>query len=131
MAIIQLPHPPMFSVPSMEKLALAMEDAIAAMMGLYVAHSEAVEELALIKYQLEVRRAKLLSDGVDGRNAEQRDAQLKLLLSDHYEAVRQAELMVERKRRDLELGKLNLDGLKYHLRIAEVTVRLSEGNNIA
>jgi hypothetical protein len=121
----------MFSVPSMERLALAMEDTVAAVMGMHAAHAEAVEDLVLTRYQLETQKAKLVAEGIEGKNAEQRDAQLRLLLSNHYEALHYAELAVERKSRDLTLSRLQLDGLRYHLRIAEVTVRLSENGNVA
>lgn len=125
--IIPVPYPPMFSVPSMEKLALAMEEAVATVMHMHTAHAEATEELTLIKYQLTASKAKLLVEGVEGQG----EVQMRSSLVDPHEALHTAELMAQRTHLKLELAKLQLDGLHYHLRFAEVSVRLANGSHLA
>ena len=130
MTVIPVSHPPMFSVPSMEKLALAMEEAVAAVIRMHTAHAEATEECSIVKYQLAVSKARLLAKRVEGLNAEQRDLLTKLTLSDPNEDLHAAELTVQRMHLNLELAKLQLDGLHYHLRIAEVSVRLASSSHL-
>jgi hypothetical protein len=42
-------------------------------MRMPTAHAEATKELSIVKYQLEVSEARILAEGVEGQDAEQRD----------------------------------------------------------
>jgi glycerol dehydrogenase-like iron-containing ADH family enzyme len=127
MTIIPMPRPPLFTVKTLEDLALGLEDAQARLMGAHAAHHDALGLLSQNKHTLEVARAQRLAVGVEGKNAEQRDALLRDELSELYTALTEAELDLTRARLELALAQLAWDLLRYQLRAFEVAARLTLG----
>ena len=104
---------------------LKFEDAQAALMGHQAAYTEATEELAILKNELDSQRAKLIAQGIEGKNADERESRLKLALADHYNSIYQAEITVTQKRLEMELARLEWDGLRYQLRAFDIATRMN------
>lgn len=83
-------------------------------------HTGAVNALAEAKCSLEFKRAELLSKGVDGKNAEAREAALRLKLFDEHAELIGLEVALNEARSDLEHAHLTWDCLRYKLRLLEV-----------
>ena len=66
------------------------------------AYTEALNALAEATCSLEFRRAEYLAKGVEGKNAEVREAKLRLLLFDEYAEQLGLEVSLNEARRDLE-----------------------------
>ena len=84
------------------------------------AHTDAVNVLAEVKCTLEFKRAELLAKGIDGKNAEAREATLRLKLFDEHTELLGLEVTLNEARRDLEAARLTWDCLRYKLRLLEV-----------
>lgn len=80
---------------------------------------EAVEELENAKTDLEFKKALKIVEGVEGSNAEQREAKLKQALETEYAHVQTSESILRQARNDLEQAKLVWDCLRYKLRLLE------------
>lgn len=65
-------------------------------------HTEAVNALAEAKCSLEFKRAELLAKGIDGRNAEAREAALRLKLFDEHAELIGLEVALNEAKKDLE-----------------------------
>ncbi len=126
MTIIPMPRPPLFTVKALEDLSLDIEDAHAKLMGAHAAHHDAVTEASRVKHQLEVARAQRLAAGVEGKNAEQRDALLREELADLYKDLTEGEIDLARARLELVLAQLTWDALRYRLRAFDVGTRLTD-----
>jgi hypothetical protein len=107
-ALITLPH----SLGRLEASALALQDAHADYAGAVVAHAEA-------KRALELARAHRLVQGIEGKNAEQRDAILRLdLMAEHDSvfaadtALTEARCTLDCARLDWELARLTVSSLE-------------------
>ena len=72
------------------------------------------------KCTLEFKRAELLQKGVEGKNAEARDAALRLKLFDEHTELLGLEVTLNEARRDLKQARLTWDCLRYKLRLLEV-----------
>jgi len=83
-------------------------------------HTEALNTLAEAKCSLEFKRAELLSKGVDGKNAEAREAVLRLKLFDEHAEIIGLEVTLNEARKELEHARLTWDCLRYKLRLLEV-----------
>ena len=88
------------------------------------AYIEAANELADAKCSLEFRRAEALCRGVEGKNAEARDAALRLELFDEYAELLGLEVTLNEARGELEGAKAAWDCLRYKLRLLEVQKNL-------
>ena len=83
-------------------------------------YTDAVNALTEAKCTLEFKRAELLQKGVEGKNAEARDAALRLKLFDEHTELLGLEVTLNEARRDLEQARLTWDCLRYKLRLLEV-----------
>lgn len=90
------------------------------------AHTDALNVLAEVKCSLEHKRAELLAAGIDGKNAEAREAALRLKLFDKHTEALGLEVTLNEAKRDLEQARLTWDCLRYKLRLLEVQ-RVMEG----
>ena len=88
------------------------------------AYTGAVNDLASTKCSLEFRRAEALCRGVDGKNAETREAALRLDLFDEYAELTGREAALNEARGELERAKAAWDCLRYKLRLLEVQKNL-------
>lgn len=84
------------------------------------AHTDALNALAEAKCSLEHKRAELLAGGIDGKNAETREAALRLKLFDEHTEALGLEVTLNETRRDLEQARITWDCLRYKLRLLEV-----------
>lgn len=94
-----------------------LEDAHIALCG-------AVANHAFAKRALERHEARLICEGVDGKNEAQRAAKLRLELSDFYIDLHAAEDALTEARCALELARLEWDLGRYSVRVLETTVPL-------
>jgi hypothetical protein len=106
-------------VQDLQALPQAFEDALSHLMGTHSAVYDATRELNYVKVKLEMERAQLLLNGVEGRNAEQREAHIKLTLSDYYEELLRCEAELARTRLHADLARYEWDSLRYRLRVLE------------
>ncbi|MDQ3398790.1 MAG: hypothetical protein M3511_13675, partial [Deinococcota bacterium] len=87
---------------ALEASALELQDAQASYAGAVVAHAEA-------KRALELARARLLCEGVDGKNAEAREAAMRLTLEHEHDALFQAEVALTEARCQLDCARIEWD----------------------
>ena len=87
-------------------------------------HTDAANSLAEARCSLEFKRAELLCGGVDGKNAEARDAALRLKLFDEHVEVLGLEVALAEARQELEQARLGWDCLRYKLRLLEAQQNL-------
>ena len=83
-------------------------------------YTDAVNALTEAKCTLEFKRAELLQQGIDGKNAEARDATLRLKLFDEHTELLGLEVTLNEAKKDLEQARLTWDCLRYKLRLLEV-----------
>jgi hypothetical protein len=84
------------------------------------AHTEAANALAETKCSLEFKRAELLEKGIEGKNAEAREAALRLKLFDEYTELLGLEVTLNDAKKELEQARITWDCLRYKLRLLEV-----------
>ncbi len=82
-------------------------------------YAEAAAELATTKANLELRRAELLCQGVEGKNAEQREAMLRLELSEEHAELLMLENELLRVRCRLECAQIAFTAVRYTVRLLE------------
>ena len=116
--------PPLHEV---EQLLLLMEDAHAHLLGAKHAHAEAADAVAICKHRFETARAEKLAEGVEGKNAEQREANLLLSLTDHRKKSFQAERLLSTAKLEAESASLAWDALRYRLRAFQIAADFSTG----
>ncbi len=98
----------------LQAAAFSLNDAQVSYAGAVVGHAEA-------KRDLELARAKLLcGDTVNGKNAEQREAQLRLTLETEHDALFAAEVALTEARCQLDCARLEWDTTRYTIRALEV-----------
>ena len=90
----------------LETAAGHLNDAKAQHLGAVVAHAEA-------RRALEFAQARLLVDGVEGKNTEQRQAVMRLELSDLHDALAEAEDALAEARCSLECAGLEWNLARY------------------
>ena len=98
----------------LEAAAHSLNDAKVSHFGGVVAYAEA-------KRALELAQARLLLDGVTGSNKEQREAVMRLQLSEEHDALATAEDALSEARCALECAHLEWDLARYGVRALEVT----------
>lgn len=84
------------------------------------AYTDAANALAEVKCSVEFKRAELLAEGVEGKNAEAREATLRLKLFDEYTELLGLEVTLNDARKDLEQARITWDCLRHKLRLLEV-----------
>ena len=89
-------------------------------------YTDAADALAELKCSVEFNRAELLAEGIGGKNAEAREAALKLKLFDEYTELLGLEVTLNEAKKDLEQTRITWDCLRYKLRLLEVR-RVLEG----
>ena len=97
----------------LETAAHNLNDAKCSHLGAVVAHAEA-------KRALELAQAKLLVDGVEGKNLEQRNAVMRLELSNLHGTLAEAEDALADARCSLECAQLGRDSVRYTIQALEV-----------
>ena len=83
-------------------------------------HTQAVNAVAEAKCSLEFKRAELLAEGIEGKNAEAREAVLRIKLFDEHAELIGLEVSLNDARNELEQARLSWDCLRYKLRLLEV-----------
>ena len=86
-----------------------LEDAQITLCGAVTAHAEA-------KRGLELSEARMLYEGVDGKNEKERTAKLRLELSAEYTALAEAEDALTEARCAFEVARLEWELVRYQLR---------------
>jgi exonuclease VII small subunit len=97
----------------LETAALSLQDALAEHAGAVVAVAEA-------KRALELARARLICQGVEGKNEAQREACIRLELHSLFEDLHEGEQTLTEARCSLERARLEWDLARYTLRALEV-----------
>ena len=97
----------------LETAAHSLNDAKCSHLGAVAAYTEA-------KRALELAQARLLLDGVTGSNKEQREAVMRLQLSEEHDALALAEDALSEARCALECAQLEWDLARYQVRALEV-----------
>jgi hypothetical protein len=97
-----------------------LDTAAAELMAAQAHYVEVATETATTKANLEYRRAELLCEGIDGKNAEQREATLRLTLSDEYAELSALENELTRVRCCLERAQVAFTAIRYKVRLLEV-----------
>ena len=83
-------------------------------------YTEALSTLAEARCSLEFKRAELIVKGVEGKNAEARDAVLRLKLFDEHAELIGFEVALNEARGELEQARVTWDCLRYKLRLLEM-----------
>ena len=108
----------MMAAPSLslelETAAHNLNDAKVHHLGAVVAHAET-------KRALELAQARMLCDGVEGKNTEQRQAVMRLELDELHTALAEAEDALADARCSLECSQLEWDLARYTVRALEAT----------
>lgn len=76
--------------------------------------------MAEARCSLEFKRAERLQKGVEGKNAEAREAKLRLLLFDEHAELLGLEVNLNEAKNELEQARTAWDCLRYKLRLLEV-----------
>ena len=82
-------------------------------------YSEAATDTATAKANLEYRRAEIICQGLEGKNAEQREAALRLELSEEYAELAGLENELTRVRCRLEIAQVRFTAVRYQVRAFE------------
>jgi hypothetical protein len=109
-------------------IALEFEDAQARLMGAQAELYQAMEDVSCCRYQLELSRAQRLAEGVDGKNAEHREATLRLNLHGLHETLFKSEQRLLAAKLECEQAKLEWDCLRYRLRAWETALGILRYN---
>jgi hypothetical protein len=80
-------------------------------------YKTAVNALLSARNDLETKRAELLVEGVEGKNAESRDAAIRVQLREEYELLERREAELNEARSELEIARLEWDTLRYQVRL--------------
>lgn len=103
--------------PTLETLA----EAIRTLSQAYERYAQASQKVALLKHSLEYKRAVVITRGLEGKNAEERAAHLRLELEAETTALMEAEFAQSDTRTNLDTARLHWDYLRTWLRLLEVT----------
>ena len=106
-------------VSDLHSVSLELEDGLCDLIGAQAIHGEAQRELASVKARLEQARAELIVEGVEGSNAEAREAHIRVSLKEVYSEVFCCEDEVARKKVNLEIEQQKWNLLRYKLRALE------------
>ena len=104
---------------SLTSLLAELETAKDELIGTQAHYAEAVSDVATAKVNLEHRRAELICQGIDGKNAEQREAMLRLELSQEHTELAGLEQELVRVRCRLEVAQTAFTAIRYKIRALE------------
>ena len=99
-------------IHTLETAAHGLNDAKVSHLGALAVYTEA-------KRALELAQARLLLDGVSGSNKEQREAVMRLQLSEEHDALAVAEDALAEARCALECAQLEWDLARYQIKALE------------
>lgn len=85
------------------------------------AYTEAVNEQLDAKTSLEFQKTDLILQGLEGKNSEEREANLRNQLFDFYAHLAGCEAQLNEARKDVEVARIEWDCLRYKLRLFEAT----------
>ena len=106
----------MIAAPSLslelETAAHNLNDAKVHHLGAVIAHAEA-------KRTLELAQVKMLCEGVEGKNTEQRNAVMRLELDELHTALAETEAALAEAKCSLECAQLEWDLMRYQVRVLE------------
>ena len=97
-----------------------LEEAAAELMAAQAHYAEAANDAATAKANLEYKRADLICQGIEGKNAEQREAMLRLALFQDYADLLTVEQEAIRTKCRLERAQTALTVIRYKIRLLEV-----------
>ena len=83
-------------------------------------YTEALNTFSEARCTLEFKRAELIVRGVEGKNAEARDAVLRLKLFDEHAELIGLEVALNEAKGELEHARTTWDCLRYKLRLLEM-----------
>lgn len=95
---------------------LTLEDALVYAQRRY---SEAANAVVENKYQHEQARAEVLTEGVQGRNAEESEPRIRQVLQDKHIRLESYESTLNAAKSELEAARLEWDCLRYGVRLLE------------
>ena len=98
-----------------------VESAIDQMRVAKLSAFSAAYQLALGNKNLEEHKAVAIVTGVEGKNAEQRSANLRLLLKEHYANLALLQDDYNEARHETELAELELTRVKLTIRLMELS----------
>ena len=106
--------------PSTQLVPQVFDSACNRLQAAQAHYTEALNALAEARCSLEFKRAELLVKGIEGRNAEARDAVLRLKLFDEHAELIGLEVTLNEAKGELERTHVTWDCLRYKLRLLEV-----------
>ena len=112
--------------PSTQLVPQVFDSACNRLQAAQAHYTEALNTLAEARCSLEFKRAELLAKGVEGKNAEARDAVLRLKLFDEYAELIGLEVTSNEAKGEFEHARLTWDCLRYKLRLLEAQRALKE-----
>lgn len=74
-----------------------------------------------------LERDVLLSDKIDGRNAQIRDAQMRKVLADQYDTLYKLEREAQAAKDDLELARIDVEHARLQMRYEELVASIGLG----
>ena len=104
---------------ALSSLLSELETARDELMAAQAHYSEAATDTATAKANLDFRRAEIICQGIDGKNAEQREAALRLELSEQYAELAGLENELTRVRCRLEIAQTRFTAVRYGVRAFE------------
>ena len=104
---------------SLSLLLDELETARDELVGAQAHYTEVACEVATAKANLEYRKAEMLAEGVEGSNAEQREATLRLKLSGSYAELASLERELTRVKGRLEIAQTCFTAVRYKVRAQE------------
>ena len=111
---------------TLTQLVLSFEDAHAHLLGCLHEHAEATATVTCLRAVLERSKARLTAEGLEGKNAETREARLHLDTAAELDALLEAEQVQALARLELDSARLAWDALRYRLRALECVRDLQE-----
>ncbi|MHC4413304.1 MAG: hypothetical protein ACYSW6_10125 [Planctomycetota bacterium] len=85
-----------------------------------LAFFSAAHQLAIRNKNLEAAKATAIVNGIEGKNAEQRSANLRILLEDEYNSQALLQQDYDEARHEAELAELELTRIKLTIRLMEL-----------
>ena len=104
---------------SLSSLLAELKDAKDELMAAQAHFAEAATDTATAKANLDFRRSENIYKGIDGKNAEQREAALRLELSEEYAELAGLENELTRVRCRLEVAQTRFTAVRYQIRALE------------
>ena len=104
---------------SLSSLLTELEGAKSELLAAQAHYTEVSGDVLLAKAKLETAKAEKLSEGVEGRNAEQREATLRLELAEDYAELTTLALELVRVKGRLDLAQTCFTRVRYKVRALE------------